>query len=130
MWAEHGAQGVAVDQLDVALAAGGFVGGLCELAAGDDDGAGGVLVGLEAKQFVHRVVGNLFDVPMFALDQDVLAVLAQFQVDAAIEPGTAAASADMIDAPALPPVVIGQHRFQPVPPYPRQCVVAAVAYVL
>lgn len=49
LWAEHSAQGVAIDELDVALAGGGFAGGLGELAAGDDDGAGGVLVDLDAE---------------------------------------------------------------------------------
>lgn len=79
---------------------------------------------------MHNVMGDLLGVPVFALDQDVLLVPAQLQVDAAIETGTAATGADMVDAPALRPIVIGQHRLQPIPPNLRQSVIAAVAYAL
>lgn len=73
---EHPAEVITVNELDVVLAGGRLLGGPGELAAGDDDGASGVLVDLDAKQFVHGVVGDLLGVPVLGLDQHVFIALA------------------------------------------------------
>ena len=130
LWAEHAAQGATVDELYVVLAGGGLVGGLGEFAAGDDDGAGGVFVDFDAEQFVDGVVGDLFGVPVFGLDEYVVVAFTKFQVDAAIEAGASCAGADMFNVPALSAVVVGQHRFQLIPAHTGQGVIAAIAYVL
>ena len=68
--------------------------------------------------------------PVFALDHDVLVVLVQLQVDAAVEPATGRAGADVIHAAALAPVVDREQGFQLVPTHAGQRIGSTVANIL
>lgn len=128
--AKHRAQRITVDQLDVPAPGGRFPCIPGELTTGSEDGAGGALVDHDAEQLVHFVMRHLLGVPVLALDDDVLAEPPQLEVDAAIEPGTRTAGADMLDLPAFAAVVIGQQYFQSIPSYAGQVVVPAATHIL
>ena len=64
---------------------------------------------------MHIVVRHLVGVPVLALDDDVLIILVQLQVDAAVEALARRARTAMLDPVALPPVVDGEQRFQLIP---------------
>ena len=78
---------------------------------------------------MHVVVRHLLGVPVLALDDDVLGVLVQLQVDAAIKAGTGPVSAHVFHAVTLASVINREQRFQLAPTNAGQRIGAPVANI-
>jgi hypothetical protein len=80
---DHGHQPGAVDQLDVAPF-GELLGVRRELARRDYEPADGSLGSHDAVQLTHKLDSNAEGFPLLALNEELLAALAQHQVDATV----------------------------------------------